>query len=182
MSKTRYGHSSVGGGNQDKAERKDEGWTSRQGGDESSRPGRRGDPTPSQRAPGEERPTPPPQGTNTQGELAGIGEASEEVAQRLGMDDVVPQARESGPTPDAPPTSAQDAGGTSVRDRDLRGAGTDQPPRMGGPLGPDPERPHLPEGAQDNETQGTGKGGFDRGVNAQNVGAVHQGARPDEAR
>jgi hypothetical protein len=51
---------------------------------------------------------------------------------------------------------------------------------MGGPLGPDPERPHLPEGAQDNETQGTGAGGFDVGVNAQNVGAVHQGVKPED--
>jgi hypothetical protein len=66
-----------------------------------------------------------------------------------------------------------------MRQRDVRGAGTDQPPRMGGPLGPDPENPHLPEGAQDNETQGTGAGGFDVGVNAQNVGAVHQGVREE---
>ena len=43
MSDTRYGHSNVGGGNQDQGERKDDGWTSRQGGAESNRPGRKGD-------------------------------------------------------------------------------------------------------------------------------------------
>lgn len=169
MSKTRYGHSSVGGGNQDGAERKDEGWSSRQGGAESVNPGRRGDPAPSGPQPGADQPPPPAQGTNTQGELAGIGEASRAAEQRLDGDDG------SAFSPDAPD------GGPSVRERDMRGAGTDQPRRMGGPLGPDPDEPHLPEGAQDNETQGTGAGGFDRGVNAQNVGAVHQGARPDEA-
>jgi hypothetical protein len=51
---------------------------------------------------------------------------------------------------------------------------------MGGPLGPDPTDPHLPEGAQNPDTQGSGAGGFDRGVNATNVGAVHQGVRPEE--
>ena len=51
---------------------------------------------------------------------------------------------------------------------------------MGGPLGPDPKDPHLPEGAQDNDAKGTGAGGFDIGVDATNVGAVHQGARPED--
>ena len=160
MSKTRYGHSSVGGGNQDQAERKDRNWTSRQGGAESANPGRRGDePRPDTAS---ERRTSPRQGTNTQGELAGIGEASEAAGRRLEGD-----------------AEARPASDRTVRERDVRGAGTDQPPRMGGPLGDDPERPHLPEGAQDNDTQGTGAGGFDVGVNAQNVGAVHQGVREE---
>src|SRR5687767_5462743 len=161
MSKTRYGHSSVGGGNQDQAERKDRDWTSRQGGDESADPGRRGEGSSPPEEPKDRRPS-PPQGTNTQGELAGIGDASRAAARRADRDAEDIDVSERG-----------------VRERDLRGAGTDQPPRMGGPLGPDPEHPHLPEGAQDNETQGTGAGGFDVGVNAQNVGAVHQGAREE---
>jgi hypothetical protein len=162
MSKTRYGHSGVGGGNQDQAERKDANWTSRQGGDESAKPGRRGDDhEPRQAEPGHDRPA-PPQGTNTQGGLAGIGDASEQASQQAGSDGSVTHGSEP-----------------SVRPRDMRGAGTDQPPRMGGPLGDDPEHPHLPEGAQDNDTQGTGAGGFDVGVNAQNVGAVHQGVREE---
>lgn len=160
MSKTRYGHSSVGGGSQDQAERKDSSWISRQGGDESANPGRRGDES-SERVPRAEGSDSPPQGTNTQGGLAGIGEASEASARRGEQ------------TADAPASEPR------VRERDVRGAGTDQPPRMGGPLGDDPEHPHLPEGAQDNETQGTGAGGFDVGVNAQNVGAVHQGVREE---
>ena len=161
MSNTRYGHSSVGGGDQDQAERKDRDWTSRQGGDESADPGRRGDGS-SPSEPGQGRRSSPPQGTNTQGELAGIGEASDAAARRADRDAEDLDVSEHG-----------------VRDRDLRGAGTDQPPRMGGPLGPDPTHPHLPEGAQDNDTQGTGAGGFDVGVNAQNVGAVHQGVREE---
>ena len=169
MSKTRYGHSNVGGGNQDQAERKDSDWTSRQGGDQSAKPGRRGDARSPE--PGDDGRTPPAQGTNTQGELAGIGEASARSAAR---DDLTAE-----PGYDSDREQTGSAGGTGVRARDVRGAGTDQPPRMGGPLGPDPERPHLPEGAQDNETQGTGAGGFDVGVNAQNVGAVHQGVREE---
>jgi hypothetical protein len=173
MSKTRYGHSNVGGGNQDQAERKDSDWTSRQGGDESANPGRRGDDaTPEQ--PGDDRRTTPAQGTNTQGELAGIGEAS---ARSSARDDLV---NEPGGGVRSGERDERGVGnGPGMRQRDVRGAGTDQPPRMGGPLGPDPENPHLPEGAQDNETQGTGAGGFDVGVNAQNVGAVHQGVREE---
>jgi hypothetical protein len=173
MSKTRYGHSSVGGGNQDQAERKDRDWTSRQGGDQSAKPGRRGDdPSPGQ--PDDDQRTPPPQGTNTQGELAGIGAASARSDARADL------AAENGERGEDDGRGATGQGrDTGVRERDLRGAGTDQPPRMGGPLGPDPENPHLPEGAQDNETQGTGAGGFDVGVNAQNVGAVHQGVREE---
>jgi hypothetical protein len=62
----------------------------------------------------------------------------------------------------------------------MRGAGTDQPPRMGGPLGPDPDHPHLPEGAQSGVTRGSGAGGFDRGVDASTIGAVHQGVREEQ--
>jgi hypothetical protein len=61
-------------------------------------------------------------------------------------------------------------------------SGTDQPVRMGGPLGADPRHPHLPEGAQNSESQGSGAGGFDRGVNAKGIGEVHQGARPEDDR
>ena len=147
---SRYGRSGAGGGSQDQGERKDEGWESRQGGRESNDPGRRGQPE------GERRRSDslPPSGTNTQGELAGIGDAAADSARRL----------------DAPePEERADPGAS----------GTDQPPRMGGPLGPDPERPHLPEGLQTSETRGTGAGGFDRGVDAKRIGEVHQGAREE---
>jgi hypothetical protein len=155
MSDTRYGHSNVGGGNQDQGERKDEGWESRQGGSQSRESG--SDPVPRDVA-GQERQTTPPPGTNTQGELAGIGEASADTRDELaGMMERA-----------FPDDEKRDAA-----------AGTDQPPRMGGPLGPDPKNPHLPEGDQDNDEKGTGAGGFDRGVDATNVGAVHQGARED---
>lgn len=150
MSNTRYGHSNVGGGNQDQGERKDDGWTSRQGGAESNRPGRNDEPEPRDR-PGDDRDSRPPAGTNTQGDMAGIAEAS----------DATLRERDADSQPETP-------------------SGTDQPPRMGGPLGPDPKNPHLPEGAQDNDAKGSGAGGFDRGVDATNVGAVHQGARPEE--
>ena len=163
MTNTRYGHSNVGGGDQDQPERKDAGWERRQGGPESREPGSRGNRE--ERAADDERRGDPPPGTNTQGELAGIGEASEQSAASLNAS--------------APPESDDQTG---VRERDVRGAGTDQPPRMGGPLGSDPKHPHLPEGAQDSDTRGTGAGGFDRGVNAKVVGAVHQGAREEDPR
>jgi hypothetical protein len=160
---TRYGHSGAGGGDQDQAERKDDGWRSRQGGDQAREPGQRGNAVADE--PGrDDRGSEPPPGTNTQGELAGIGEGGERSAARLGNE------------PDG--TGAPTA--TNVRERDVRAAGTDQPPRMGGPLGPDPEHPHLPEGAQDSDSRGTGAGGFDLGVNAKVVGAVHQGAREED--
>jgi hypothetical protein len=162
---TRYGHSSVGG-SQDQGERKDEGWESRQGGDQSSGQGRQDEPEVAQ--PGEPNDVIqlPPPGTNTQGDLAGIGRAAEESARRL------EQQRE----PDD--TDAGDAQANSG-EGDRSGAGRDQPVRMGGPLGPDPEHPHLPEGAQDGQSRGTGAGGFDRGVDASTIGAVHQGAKPE---
>ena len=150
MSNTRYGHSNVGGGDQDQAERKDEGWTSRQGGAQSNRPGRADEPKPRD-VPGDDRESLPPPGTNTQGEMVGIADASREVREERDAD--------------RPPAVA---------------SGTDQPPRMGGPLGPDRNNPHLPEGAQNNDAKGTGAGGFDVGVDATNVGAVHQGARPED--
>lgn len=150
MSDTRYGHSNVGGGNQDQGERKDEGWESRQGGSQSRGSGH--DPKPRDVAGADDRTSTPPPGTNTQGELAGIGAAGRETAGQRDRDPEEQPAR----------------------------SGTDQPPRMGGPLGSDPKHPHLPGGAQDNDEKGTGAGGFDRGVDATNVGAVHQGARPDE--
>jgi hypothetical protein len=91
----------------------------------------------------------PPPGTNTQGDLAGVDPAAEESAERL----------------------------ERQREPDDDDAGTDQPRRMGGPLGADPKHPHLPEGAQDGQSRGTGAGGFDRGVDASTVGAVHQGVK-----
>jgi hypothetical protein len=163
MTNTRYGHTNVGGGGQDQPERKDEGWKRRQGGPESRDPGRRG--KREERAADDERRGQPPPGTNTQGELAGIGDASEESEATLNAPSQTPPEDQTG-----------------VRERDLRGAGTDQPPRMGGPLGSDANDPHLPEGAQDAETRGTGAGGFDRGVNAKVIGAVHQGAREEDPR
>jgi hypothetical protein len=158
MTKTRYGHSNVGGGNQDQPERKDAGWERRQGGDQSREPGRG---EVEARVDRDDRSQPPP-GTNTQGELAGIGEAAAASAARLDEQAPVSEAT------------------TGVRERDVAGAGTDQPRRMGGPLGGDPEHPHLPEGAQDNDNRGSGAGGFDRGVDAKNVGAVHQGVREED--
>jgi hypothetical protein len=160
MSNTRYGHAGVGGGDQDQAERKDEGWERRQGGDQSREPGGRHEPAAEQ--PGDAADVRKPAlGTNTQGELAGIGEASRDSAERLEAE------------------ASDDREGQAAGRRDP-GAGTDQPPRMGGPLGPDEDEPHLPEGAQTTETRGTGAGGFDRGVNAKVVGAVHQGAREED--
>jgi hypothetical protein len=158
---TRYGHSNVGGGNQDQGERKDEGWESRQGGSQSRAPGRSGHDQPRTRA--SESGSPQPlRGTNTQGDLAGIGEASRRTAAE-GRAQAEPDDRAGREDRDEPAPS-----------------GTDQPPRMGGPLGPDPKNPHLPEGAQDTESRGTGAGGFDRGVNAKVVGAVHQGVREED--
>jgi hypothetical protein len=160
MTNTRYGHSNVGGGDQDQGERKDAGWERRQGGPQSRREGSQGEPRhKADRGHG----SAPPPGTNTQGELAGIGEAAERS--------------EAGLTSGS---SAATEAGTGARGRDLRGAGTDQPRRMGGPLGGDHDDPHLPEGAQNADTRGTGAGGFDRGVDAKNVGAVHQGVREED--
>jgi hypothetical protein len=172
MSK-RYGHTGVGGGHQDQGERKDDGWESRQGGEQSTRPGRQGGGTGGS---GEGRPS-PAQGTNTQGSLPGIGEASERAAAVIDRsgDGPVPEADED-PVADA---EARRRDAATASSSDAPGSGTDQPPRMGGPLGPDPDRPHLPEGAQDGESRGTGAGGFDEGVDASTIGAVHQGARPD---
>lgn len=162
MSDTRYGHSGTGGGRQDQGERKDEGWESRQGGRQSHPRGTKGEPQPANPDNDDRRSQPPP-GTNTQGNLAGIGDASDRVATEHEQDGW--------------PDADTNAGG---RSRDMRARGTDQPPRMGGPLGPDPQHPHLPEGAQDSDDRGTGAGGFDVGVDAKNVGTVHQGARPEQ--
>ena|SRR5829696_4038193 len=152
MNDTRYGHGHAGGGTQDQGERKDEGWQSRQGGSQARERGSVGEPRPSDGPRGDHRDEPPSQGTNTQGELAGVSEASRRTLE------------EERGQPDEAASS-----------------GTDQPPRMGGPLGPDPKHPHLPEGAQDADTRGSGAGGFDRGVNAKVVGAVHQGSKPEDA-
>ncbi len=87
MSNTRYGHTGVGGGNQDQGERKDEGWEKRQGGDESGQPGSRGEPTAEQPGDQDRQHGQTPPGTNTQGGLAGIGEASRRSADRLAAAD-----------------------------------------------------------------------------------------------
>jgi hypothetical protein len=105
----------------------------------------------------------PPPGRNTQGDLAGIDREVEQSAEQL--------ERQREPDDDTEESRA----GTERS----AGAGTDQPPRMGGPLGADPKQPHLPEGAQDGQSRGTGAGGFDRGVDASTVGAVHQGVKPE---
>jgi hypothetical protein len=161
MSSTRYGHTNVGGGDQDQGERKDEGWQRRQGGRRSraggggardAEPGAKGG-----------RSQPPP-GTNTQGDLAGIGEAADRSTASLGG---------------ANPPAGDDQ--PSGRDRDHRGDGTDQPARMAGPLGPDRADPHLPEGEQDADDRGSGARGFDRGVDASRVGAIHQGVREEDS-
>jgi hypothetical protein len=158
----RYGHSGAGGGHQDQAERKDEGWRSRQGEDQSHPAGRRGQPEEAARP----RTPAPPQGTNTQGELPGIADASHEALERL------EQQRE-------PRHGASEEASEEAR----AAMGTDQPPRMGGPLGADPKHDlRLPGGVQSSETRGTGAGGFDRGVNAKVIGAVHQGAREEDPR
>ncbi|NJD28534.1 MAG: hypothetical protein FIA92_09580 [Chloroflexi bacterium] len=182
----RYGHSGAGGGHQDQGERKDDGWKSSQGGRESRQPGRRGQPE------GEARKSysSPPPGTNTQGHLAGIGEAAEQSAQRLGPAvRPVPEADEMPPPvrrETTPEERIREGLPEAERDRKIRlpnaREGTDQPPRMGGPLGPDPEDPHLPEGAQTSETRGTGARGFDQGVDAKRIGEVHQGARAEDPR
>ena len=160
MSKKRYGHTSVGGGSQNEPERKDAGWTSRQGGSEAARPGRKDTPETQDRgaATGGR-----PQGTNTQGDLAGVGRAADAAARDSDQEAAgIPESK------------------TGFRERDARGAGTDQPFRMGGPLGADPEDPQLPPGAQDGQSRGTGAGGFDRGVDASRIGTVHQGVRPED--
>ena len=153
MSTTRYGHSSASGGNQDQGERKDEGWESRQGGDQSRDSGPDRGRSEGAAAGGGHEGGPsstPPAGTNTQGELAGIRDASRQ-------------------------TLTEERG-----DRDEeRATGTDQPPREGGPLGLG-RVPRLGQPAQDAQTRGTGAGGFDRGVNAKVIGAVHQGAREED--
>jgi hypothetical protein len=176
---TRYGHSSAGGGRQDQGERKDEGWTSRQGGDQSAPKTSDGGQSPSgDSGGGDAEPrkarhdarTPAPAGTNTQGELAGIGAASDRVAAEVA-------AEQSRPGDGA--SESADAG-VGFREKDARGAGTDQPPRMGGPAGStDGSEPHLDEGAQDTESRGSGAGGFDVGVNAKVVGAEHQGVKEE---
>jgi hypothetical protein len=171
MSNTRYGRDIPGGGNQDQGERKDEGWESRQGGRESNEPGRRGSLQPAD-TPGSDRESLPPPGTNTQGHLAGIGEASEETLAEL-----PPKWREHGVSEEVDEMAIEKARNA---ERDEAESGTDQPRRMGGPLGPDPDDPHLPGGAQNADTRGTGTRGFDVGVDASNVGAVHQGVRPEE--
>ena len=175
MSDTRYGHSGPGGGSQDQGERKDDGWTSRQGGSQARDPGRKGD-ADSRGGGTRDRPSGQPQGTNTQGDLAGIGEASDETRQEIDRmwQRAFPETGDEERASDADGAATE----STASDRDAA-SGTDQPRRMGGPLGPDPKHPHLPEGAQNSDTQGTGAGGFDRGVNATQVGAVHQGARED---
>jgi hypothetical protein len=171
MSNTRYGHTNRSGGNQDQGERKDAGWESRQGGRQSTDQGRRGEPSAPEQ-PGEERETLPPPGTNTQGGLAGIGEAADDTRAELDR-----MWRRGFPSDD-------ESDRRSADDRSPEGdaAGTDQPPRMGGPLGPDRTDPHLPEGLQNADDRGSGAAGFDRGVDASRVGTLHQGVKEEDSR
>lgn len=176
---TRYGNSSAGGGRQDQGERKDEGWTSRQGGDQSAPKPSDGGRSQAEDSGGRDAEprkarhdtrAPAPSGTNTQGGLDGIGAASDQVAAEV-------EGAKSRPGDGA---SAGADAGVGFREKDARGAGTDQPPRMGGPAGStDGREPHLDEGAQDTESRGSGAGGFDVGVNAKVVGAEHQGVKEE---
>jgi hypothetical protein len=97
--RARYGHSGSGGGHQDQPERKDDDWTSRQGGHQSRPHGR--DPEPihpdTARAP-TSRPSASAIGTNTQGELRGIGEGADRVERELEQEGFRPTA---GDIPDA---------------------------------------------------------------------------------
>src|SRR5215212_5777458 len=79
----RYEHTGVGGSGQRQGERKDEGWTSRQGGEQSRERGRHA----ASREPAKESRGRPPRGTNTQGDLSGIGEAADDVTQELPKDE-----------------------------------------------------------------------------------------------
>lgn len=153
---TRYGHSNQGGGNQNQAERKDEGWESRQGGRESREPGRRS---------GRDQDSHGPDrggrlgGTNTQGGLGGIREAAAEVAAE---EDGV--ARETDEEREARELEEE-------RLRDPRvSAGTPEHPRHA----------PMPAGAQTPDNRGSGAGGFDRGVDATQVGAPYQGVKRED--
>jgi hypothetical protein len=83
MSGSRYDHTNTSGGSQDQGERKDDGWQSRQGGKQSREPGPKHDAEPHDAAGQRNQATLPPPGTNTQGELAGIREASRETLEEL---------------------------------------------------------------------------------------------------
>jgi hypothetical protein len=74
----RFRHTSASGGSQDQGERKDSTFESRQGGRQ-SQPHGQGD---QDRAGGDAGRPSPPQGTNTQGDLAGIGEAADASLER----------------------------------------------------------------------------------------------------
>ena len=81
---TRYGHGGPAQGSQDQGERKDRDWQSRQGGGQSRDRGSTSEPG---RGPASNEGEGPPPGRNTQGELAGIGKASDESPAR---DDLEP--------------------------------------------------------------------------------------------
>ena len=154
---TRYGHTSTGGGSQDQGERKDEGWQSRQGGRQSQEQGRQsgrddvGQGTDRGGKPG---------GTNTQGDLAGIGGASRAEADAI---------RRSGEHESPEATDARRLEAERRAD-----------PRVSEGTPEHPRHARMAEGAQNADTRGTGAGGFDRGVDASQVGAPYQGAKPED--
>lgn len=153
---TRYSHTSQSGGDQDQGERKDEGWESRQGGRESHDPGRRS---------GRDQDGHGPDrggrlgGTNTQGGLGGIREAAAAVA-----------AEEDGV--DREPDEEREA-------RELE-AERRRDPRVSEGTPEHPRHARMPAGAQTADNRGSGAGGFDRGVDASQVGAPYQGAKRED--
>jgi hypothetical protein len=153
---TRYGHTNRSGGDQDQGERKDDGWKSRQGGRQSHEPGRRRGRD--QQAAGRDRGG-KPGGSNTQGDLKGISEAAQRVAAE--EDGLVSETGE---------------------EREVR---TLEDERLGDPRVSEgtPEHPRharMPEGEQNPGNRGSGARGFDVGVDAGQVGAPYQGARPED--
>jgi hypothetical protein len=155
---TRYRHTNRSGGNQDQGERKDDGWESRQGGRQSRDPGVRGP----QHGPDDAGPDRggKPGGTNTQGDLKGIAEASARVA-----------GEEDGLVSESP------------EDREARRLEAERraDPRVSEGSREHPRHARMPEGEQNADTRGSGGGGFDVGVDASQVGAPHQGARREDA-
>jgi hypothetical protein len=145
MSDTRYGRSGPSAGTQDQGERKDQGWESRQGGRQ-SRAGDGDSVLGHDDTRGRRQRSRPPLGTNTQG-LAGIAAASDDTREQLA--EMWQRGFGSDEDGEAPAAEAHDS--ASV--------GTDQPPRMSGPLGPDPDH---------------------RGVDASAIGAVHQGVKKED--
>jgi hypothetical protein len=153
---TRYGHTNRSGGDQDQGERKDDGWESRQGGPQSREPGRREGRD--QQASGSDRGG-RPGGTNTQGDLKGIGEAADRVAAE--EDGLIAQSEEE-------------------REAQALEAERRADPRVSEGTPDHPRHARMPEGEQNPDNRGSGARGFDVGVDASQIGAPYQGARPED--